>query len=132
MAPSQPDPTQCILSKMDSGRAFWEEARWQRRCAHCGRAAGDWDAHHVMHKQHCRVEGAPQMSPDDSLRVCSGGADRCHERHTTGQERLLVADLRDENIAFMRRWLGAGAAYEYLGRYYSGDDPRRDRLLEES
>lgn len=119
------------LTDIDDPRSFYDEARFQGACAHCGRIKGDWQAHHIVFRQRCRREGAPQWSPDDAVRVCSGAADRCHEREHSGQERLRTSDLRDENIAFAARWLGPGAAFNYLTRYYDHDaDPRVDELLE--
>lgn len=132
MAPATPEPITCSppLSDIDDPRSFWLEAQYQGQCAHCGRIKGAWQAHHVVFRQTCRREGAPEWSPDDAIRVCAGAPDRCHEREHSGQERLKCSDLRDENIAFAVRWLGPGAAFNYLVRYYEDDgDPRVHHLL---
>jgi hypothetical protein len=117
------------LTDIDDAESFFQEGRYQGCCAACG-STRSWEAHHVIQKQRCRREGAPLYSPDNALRVCAKSPDTCHERHTTHAELLPLLCLRDENIAFAERWLGAGPAYEYLTRYYAGSDPRVDALLE--
>ena len=120
-----------MLSDIDDPGAFYLEGRNQRGCAHCGCIGGAWQVHHVVFRQRCRIEGAPQFSPDDALRVCAGTADCCHEREHSAQERLRCSDLRDENIEFAARWLNPGPAFNYLCRYYEDDgDPRVHKLLE--
>jgi hypothetical protein len=120
------------LTDINNQVSFFLEGRYQQCCAHCGRIKGSWQVHHVIFRQHCRKEGAPQYSPDNALRVCQGAAECCHEREHSAQERIRVSDLRDENIAFAARWLGPGPAYEYLRRRYEDDgDPRLDALLEQ-
>ncbi len=113
------------LTEIDNAASFHAEGQYQLCCANCA-STGPWDTHHVVQRQRLRRGGAPQCSPDDALRVCSA----CHERHTNHVELLPLRCLRDENIAFAERWLGAGPAYEYFTRYYSGADPRVDQLLE--
>lgn len=115
---------------MDNPSSFWMQAQAQGVCAKCKRPTRDWEAHHVIQKQRCRREHAPQHSPDNALRLCSGSAGSCHVRHTTHQELVPLACLRDENIEFAVRWLTPGPAYEYLRRYYAGSDPRVDQLLQ--
>jgi hypothetical protein len=85
----------------------------------------------VVQAQRCRIEGAPRFSPDNALRLCSGSADACHERHTSAQERVPLRALLDENIAFAARWLGNEPAYVYLTTQYAGQDSRVDDLLTE-
>jgi hypothetical protein len=123
------------LSSIDSPKGFYEEGRWQAYCAHCGflkrpQAVSEWEVHHVVAKQHCRLYGAPLHSPDDALRLCAKSARSCHALHTTHQILLPLACLRDENIAFAVHWLGAARAFVYLHRNYSGADPRLSALLE--
>jgi hypothetical protein len=117
------------LTTINDPRSFWEEARSQLVCASCKRRTDRWEAHHALQKQRCRRAGAPQHSPDNALRLCAKAPDACHERHTTFQERIPLACLRDENIAFAAFWLGAGGGYEYLTVHYAGPDPRVDALL---
>jgi hypothetical protein len=113
----------------DNYRAFFEAARWQGVCAVCERPGGDWEAHHVVQKQVCRREHAPQHSPDNALRVC----ERDHVNHTNAVARIPLGRLRNENIAWARRWLGPELAYNYLSTQYGGPpDARIDRLLEQS
>lgn len=116
------------LTSIDNGASFHAEARYQLCCAACG-STGPWEAHHVLSQQHCRRASAPRHSPDNALRLCAKTSAACHERHTNHQQRLPISCLRDANLAFLCRWLGPGGAYEYLGRYYSGTDARRDALL---
>lgn len=114
--------------EIDDTESFYEEGKYQRACASCG-ATGLFEVHHVLQKQVCRREGAPLYCPDNGLRLCAKSATTCHERHTSHQELVPLDRLRDENIAFVIRWLGVGPAYNYLTRAYSGSDPRVDRLL---
>ena len=126
-----PQPITCTLTDIDDPRSFYEEGKYMGHCGHCGRIKGSWQVHHVVFRQRCRSEGAPEWSPDNAFRVCSGAADRCHEREHSAQERVRCSDLRDENIAFAVRWLGRGPAFNYLTRYYEDDgDPRVRQLLE--
>lgn len=117
------------LSAIDSPRVFYEQAAFQLVCAKCRRAGDHWEAHHVVSAQTCRIEGAPRHSPDNALRLCAKAPDACHERHTSAQERVPLACLLDENIAFAARWLGSEYAYVYLRANYSGEDPRVDALV---
>lgn len=132
MAQPAPQSITCTpLTDIDDARAFYEEGKYAGCCAHCGKIKGAWQVHHVVFRQRCRREGAPEWSPDDALRICSGAAQCCHEREHSAQERICCSDLRDENIAFAARWLGAGPAFNYLTRYYEDDgDPRVHQLLE--
>ena len=122
------------LSSIDDSRSFYEEGRWQGHCAHCAhlgrpQTVRTWEVHHVLAKQHCRWYGAPRYSPDNALRLCAKAPRACHELHTTHGLLLPLACLRDENIAFVVRWLGADTAHEYLHRYYAGTDPRVEALI---
>ena len=113
--------------EIDDPRSFWEAARFQMVCGYCGRA-GHWEAHHAVQKQTCRRAGAPLHSPRNALRLCK----RCHDRHTTHQDKVPMTALTDDNIAFAREYLGAGPAYEYFVRSYAGEDPRVTHLIEAS
>jgi hypothetical protein len=55
----------------------------------------------------------------------------CHGGHHSGATRLCLSRLPDSVFAFAAEVMGAGAAYEYLGRFYSGEDARLDALLRE-
>lgn len=118
-----------VLTEISNPHSFFLEARYQVVCAHCKKPR-PFMAHHVLTAQELRRLRAPEYSPDDALRVCAHTADSCHERHHSGQERIALADLRDENIAFAARWMGEGYAYSWLTRYYDGADARVDALLE--
>jgi hypothetical protein len=136
MATSQsPSAFLCVaLTSIDDGRSFWEEARYQGGCAGCGRIRVPWEAHHVLFRQECRRAGAPEWSPDNALRTCVD-RDACHHAQHSGApdaRRIAVSKLRDENLAFILRHLGAGAGDNYLTRHYEDDgDPRLDVLLEQ-
>lgn len=114
--------------EIDDTASFYAEGRYQSVCASCG-TPGLFEVHHVLQKQVCRREGAPLYCPDNALRLCAKSPTTCHERHTSHQELVPLDRLRDENIAFIIRWLGVGPAYNYLTRAYSGSDPRVDALL---
>ena len=122
------------LSTVDDPRAFYMEARTQSYCAYCGylkrtQISKQFEAHHVLEQRHCKVEGFPKHSPDNSLRLCAKSHGTCHERHTSGMQKIHLGCLFDRNIYFVVRWLGAGAAYNYFRRYYDGVDPRVESLL---
>lgn len=135
MATSQPTLAGEIeLTDIDDARSFFDEGRYQGYCAYCShlrraQPVPTWEVHHVLSKQHCRKYGAPLYSPDNALRLCAKSGVACHERHTTHQCLLPLGCLRDENIAFIARWLGPAAGFEHLVRYYAGFDPRVDYLL---
>lgn len=136
MATSQSPPGAINLTSIDDPESFFLEGRYQGYCALCAyldrpQVVKTWEVHHVLSKQHCRRYQAPRHSPDNALRLCAKSPDACHERHTTHQELLPVACLRDENIAFAVRWLGVGPALVYFETYYAGTDPRLDHLLEQ-
>lgn len=129
MATPEPTRVGASLSAIDDAASFYAEGKYQGECAAC-HSTGPFEVHHVVERQRCRRTGAPQFSPDDALRLCAKSPGTCHERHTSAQRRVPLAALRDENIAFAERWLGAGPAYNFLTRYYAGSDARVDRLLE--
>jgi hypothetical protein len=121
------------LTAINNARSFWEEAKYQGMCLNCERMKGLWEAHHVLFKQTCRREHAPMYSPDNAIRLCSGQADRCHERHhESGDLRIPMHHLRDENFAFIVVHLGLGPAINYLDRHYiDAGDSRFLYLLEQ-
>lgn len=111
--------------------SFYIVARMQLVCAKC-KTTKAWQAHHVVQQQRLRREGVLENDSDNALRLCSGRADSCHERHTTGQERVPLSCLHDANFFFAARSLGPGPAYVYLRAQYAGDDPRLEALLDEA
>lgn len=56
-------------------------------------------------------------------------ARRCHARHHAASRRFRLAVLPDGVFEFAAEVLGSERAYNYLRRYYVGDDPRLDALL---
>lgn len=53
----------------------------------------------------------------------------CHFAHHNASRRLWLEVLPDSVFEFAAELMGAGAAYEYLARYYRGEDPRLEALL---
>lgn len=53
----------------------------------------------------------------------------CHFRHHSGERRLYLDALPDSVFEFAQEVMGAGAAYEFLRRYYKGEDARLEALL---
>jgi hypothetical protein len=107
--------------------AFKDEARFQKVCAvgdgDCDDPTGPWHPHHVVYEQHVvSVDPRLRHDPDNALRVTVS----CHGPHHSGQRRIRTRELRDENINFAVRLLGAGKAVNYLRRYYNdhSQDPR--------
>jgi len=56
----------------------------------------------------------------------------CHGAHHGRSRTLSLAVLPDSAYSFAVEVLGAGAAYEYLRRRYTGDDPRLTSILEDA
>ena len=54
----------------------------------------------------------------------------CHLAHHNAKPRLPLAVLPDSCFEFALEVLGAGPAWSYMRRHYSGGDPRLDALLE--
>lgn len=119
------------LTSINDMRSFFEAGKYMGMCGCCDRIKGLYQVHHVVFQQRCRRDHAPEWSPDNAFRLCSGGAETCHEREHTHQSQIPTAKLRTENIAFAWRWLGPGAAYNYFTRYYAHNgDLRIEALLE--
>ena len=81
--------------------------------------------HHAVYRQQVRRHGGDEWDPRNALLLC----DSCHLRHHNRCPALPATVLRSENIAFAVELLGAPAAYEYLRRRYTGDDPRLEALI---
>lgn len=114
----------------DAGRHDRDAERFksgQTRCQHptCGGASRKLDEHHVVYRQHIRAHGGDQWDSRDALLLCAA----CHQSHHHRGRVLPLTALRDENCEFAFELLGT-AAYDYLRRYYAGEDPRLDALLE--
>lgn len=97
--------------------SFWLEARRQ---ALDGKLP-DFEAHHVVYRQHLRDLHLPEWDTRNARAVTL----RNHQLHHDGF-RIRVEDLTDENIAYAFEVMG-GAAYDYLRRYYR-DNPPDPRL----
>jgi cytochrome c553 len=88
-------------------------AEWRER-------GGDWKSVDAMKKK--------WLADDRNLiPLCQ----RCHERHHTRFEVLPIHVLPDSVFEFAAELMGAGAAYEYLKRRYTGMDRRLSALLED-
>ncbi len=105
------------------------ERRWYAvlgaKCRHPGCPGRDGHRlvlHHVVYRQKIRQLGGDQFDPRNALTVCDG----CHtSHHRRGRYVLPLVCLSDESYAFAFELMGP-AAYDYLRRRYSGDDPRLD------
>lgn len=123
-------------AEIDAKRRFKQAARDQGVCARCGKA-DSFDPHHVVEKQWLVNNGfsvIEQYDPDNALRTCDRFTENdCHGKHTRGarrQDRLHLRNLRQENLDYAFRVMGA-AAGSYLRRRYRGEDERLDRLERE-
>lgn len=104
----------------------WLSTR-EANCRRCPTRLGRVDLHHVVYEQHVRRAGGDVYDPRNGLTLCGV----CHATHHGQLDRGKVAlsVLRDENYDFAFELLGP-AAYDYLRRHYSGEDPRLDALLQ--
>lgn len=92
-------------------------------CVGCdGRAV---QQHHAVYAQHIRRYDGDTKDPRALVPVCV----ICHTRHHQHVLQLELRFLPDAVFEFAAELMGGPAAFEYLGRYYRGEDPRRDRLL---
>lgn len=89
--------------------------------------------HHVIARQELRRVAGKDLERYAQLIRDSRGmvplAQSCHERHHSRSRPLLLNRLPDEAFVFAAEVLGAGRAYNYLGRVCCGEDPRLDVLL---
>lgn len=115
----------------------------------CGRRRGV-QLHHVVYRQEIRrvvrddhhmAPGYLAGGPPDVTRELTLLADqrnlvpvgpKCHAAHHNRDRPLAIRLLPDCAFEFAEELLGAGRAYEYLSRRYSGRDPRLDVLLARS
>lgn len=97
------------------------------RCA-CGCGARAAHGHHAITRQELRKHGG---DPKDARNIVPMALD-CHGGHHSGAARLHLSRLPDSVFEFAHELMGAGAAYEYLGRFYRGEDARLSALLAEA
>jgi hypothetical protein len=100
--------------------------------------------HHVVYQQELRrilrqqhrASGA--SGPPDIIREMALTSDKrnmvivgpkCHANHHNRSKPYSLSMLPDEAYEFAADVMGAGRAYEYLSRRYSGSDMRLERLL---
>lgn len=107
-------------------KTAWKD-RDRQRCP-CG--ARSEQAHHVVYRQEIeRLVGKSAGHVIYDLRnrlvVCAD----CHERHHNRSRPLTLAVLPDSAFEFAVELLGAGKAFEYLRRRYSGQDQRLADLI---
>lgn len=98
------------------------------RSCFCGCEQRSVHRHHVVTRQAMRSKNARLDDPRNLVDVDF----RCHWAHHNRSRPYALAMLPDSVFEFARETLGAGPAYEYLRRYYAGDDARLDALLEAS
>lgn len=82
--------------------------------------------HHVLYRQLLRREGGDPDDDRNLVDVCLA----CHGGQHGRANAIRLAVLPDSVFEFAAELLGAPAAYEYLARFYAGDDPRLDALIE--
>jgi hypothetical protein len=92
----------------------------------CGGRIAHW--HHAVTRQELRKHGGDPKDPRNLVPVTL----QCHGGHHSGARRLRLSVLPDSVFEFARELMDAGPAYEYLGRFYAGSDPRLDALLAET
>jgi hypothetical protein len=104
----------------------------KQRCA-CGCGSRGGHDHHVIYRQELRhratLERSYRSLETDRRNIVPMAFD-CHGGHHSGAARLHLSRLPDSCFEFAEEIMGAGAAFEYLGRYYAGEDPRLSALLE--
>lgn len=85
--------------------------------------------HHVTLRQIVQREGGDVWAPENRMTLC----ETCHARHhRAAAGKLPLSTLRDAHVRFAADLLGAGAAWAYFTRRYSGRDVRVERLLAEA
>jgi len=89
----------------------------------CGCGAMAVDRHHVLYAQHLR--GDQRKDARNLVPV----ARHCHGMHHLRQRPFRLSRMPDSVFEFAAEVMGAGAAYEYMKRRYSGPDARLDALL---
>lgn len=107
--------------------SFWNEARFQVSCFICGKP-GDFHAHHVVDKQTLRREygrtGDSLYDTRNAMRLHR----YCHFQFENSRAEIPLTKLKDCMIEYAVEVMGL-RAYDYLKRYYSGDDERVEAIL---
>lgn len=93
----------------------------------CGCGQPAIQLHHVVYQQAIRRAGGDVKDTRNLVPVSFA----CHGAHHNRQRPIALNVLPDSVYRYARELLGDGVAYEYLRRYYGGDDPRLDELLME-
>jgi hypothetical protein len=98
----------------------------------CGCGRKSRIRHHVVYRQELRrvARGAAYRTLERDETNLVPIARVCHDAHHGRTKVLPLWRLPDSAFEFARDWLGAGPAYEYLRRRYTGADPRLDSLLD--
>jgi hypothetical protein len=92
----------------------------------CGRRSAN--LHHAVYAQEVKRHGGNLKDRRNLVPM----AFDCHGAHHGGSKRLQLHMLPDPVFEFAAELMGAGAAYEYLRRYYDGSDMRLEFLLAEA
>ena len=85
--------------------------RWGDRAA---------QTHHCVYAQHCRNEGASTKDERNLVRVGL----RCHAAHHNRTKPYHLSILPDSVFEFAEEVMGPARAFNYLRRYYAGEDRR--------
>jgi hypothetical protein len=110
------------------------------KCA-CGCGQRAANKHHIVYQQKLRevVRAESRDNRERGRRLGQLSADPrnlmwlsfgCHQTHHGAGDGLPLAKLPDSVFRFAEELMGAGVAYEYLRRRYSGQDERLIDLLE--
>ena len=111
-----------------------------RQCRYCGEGRR-LQAHHCVTQAELRRIAAgrdPDQSRIYAAKLCADYRNLiplcpdCHHGHHARTRPLPLSVLPDSVFAFARQVMGDGRAYEWLRRYYVGEDPRLDELLKEA
>jgi hypothetical protein len=94
------------------------------RCV-CGCGQKAVHQHHAVYQAASARYGGDEKDERNLVPV----AFDCHFAHHSGAKRFRLRDMPDSVFEFAREMAGPGVAYELLGRYYGGEDPRLDALL---
>lgn len=101
------------------------------KCLRCGYDMNDGtrrvDPHHVVYRRHLAERELWEWDLDNGIPICRA----CHDQHHypgVACRPLPICLLPDHCVDYAFRILGA-YAYDYLRRYYAGDDPRLDSRL---
>jgi hypothetical protein len=107
----------------------------------CGCGRRGRHRHHVVYQQELRARMRAGGRLDKERREAYARAISdsrnlvwmdfdCHFAHHNASRRLPLSVLPDSVFEFAVELMGASAAYCYLRRYYAGEDPRLDALLD--